>query len=401
LGIPNGKYLHFEAVMKGSIHSDQVCPICGSRFRPGDGKRPLFCPNHPQVSPTRSFVLRYGKKITKRFDNYEAALQFLTGLRYQEGSGNLDFRDYQVKSKPLAFEKLAEQWLAAKKPQLKPGGWQSLKAIMSHAASAWTGMNIKAIQYYQVETFLNALPFASKTKLNILNALKQFWKWAAKCHKIPPLTDWPELGKVEMAYRKTVSLDVQEAIINDIKAHEPFRVWLAIRWLATYIMIRPSEMLSIPEGDIDRVRGLLIVRDTKERNTKVVPLTPTDQEIIRELPLAFNPAMPFFRHEGRRGHTKAGGRFSRQMLWAAWKRACARLGVEGVDLYGGTKHSTAVGVRQILGYEEVRKMTGHTTNKAFDRYIQLQGEALRGLYSRRDDLLNPDKPLINLFKAPR
>jgi len=28
-------------------------------------------------------------------------------------------------------------------------------------------------------------------------------------------------------------------------------------------------------------------------------------------------------------------------------------------------------------------MTGHTTNKAFDRYIQLQGEALKGLYSQR------------------
>jgi integrase len=245
-----------------------------------------------------------------------------------------------------------------------------------------------------VETFLNALPFASKTKLNILNTLKQFWQWAAKCHKIEPI-DWPELGKVEMAFRKTVSLDVQEAIINNIKAHEPFRVWLCIKWLANYISIRPSEMLSIPEGDIDRVRGHLIVRDTKERNTKIVPLTDKDQALLKELPLAFNPAMPFFRHDGHRGHTKDGGRFSRKMIWAAWKRACARLGVEGVDLYGGTKHSTAVGVRELLGYEEVRKMTGHTTNKAFDRYIQLQGEALRGLYSRREAMLSPDKHLTN------
>jgi len=81
------------------------------------------------------------------------------------------------------------------------------------------------------------------------------------------------------------------------------------------------------------------------------------------------------------------------MLREAWKRACARLGVEGVDLYGGTKHSTAVGLRDFLGYEEVRKMTGHTTNKSLDRYIQLQGEALRRLYAQRDGLLNLDNGL--------
>jgi hypothetical protein len=146
LGIPSGKYLRFEATMKGSIHSDQVCQICGSKFKSSELKRGLFCPHHPKSKPN-TFDVRYGRKIHRRFNNYEAALQFLTGLRYQDGSGNFDARDYQVKTKPLAFDTLAGQWLAAKKPQLKPGGWQSLKAIMGHAIAAWAGMNIKAVQY--------------------------------------------------------------------------------------------------------------------------------------------------------------------------------------------------------------------------------------------------------------
>ena len=386
--------------MKGSIQPGiekgrvQVCPACGSGFVHADPKTPispLFCPNHPNITPTR-YRAKFGS-ICRHLESYKAAEMELVGLNYKRVEGDFDARDYQVKAKPLAFDRLADHWLATKKTQLKPGGWRSIKAHIDHAADRWAGQNIKNIHYGEIEAFLIALPFASKTKFNILNTLKQFWKWAAKCHKIPPMTDWPELGKVEMAYRKTISLDVQDAIIKDIKEHEPFRVWLCVKWLATYIAIRPSEMLSIPEGDVDRARGYLIVRDTKERNTKAIPLTLSDQELLREMPLAFNPAMPFFRHDGRRGHTKAGGRYSRQMLWAAWKRACVRLGIEGVDLYGGTKHSTAVGVREILGYEEVRKMTGHTTNKAFDRYIQLQGEALRGLYSQRDDLLTSDHGL--------
>ena len=44
MGIPNGKYLHFEAVMKGSIHSDQVCPVCGSKFQANEKRKGLFCP---------------------------------------------------------------------------------------------------------------------------------------------------------------------------------------------------------------------------------------------------------------------------------------------------------------------------------------------------------------------
>ena len=377
--------------MKGSIQPGiekgkvQVCPVCGSQFVHADPKvhiSPLFCPRHPNQAPTR-YRAKFGS-ICRHFDSYKAAEMELVGLNYKRAEGEFDPRDYRVKDKPLAFDRLAEEWLGVKKFHLKPGGWGSIRDHLGHAINAWGRANIKSIQYHQVENLLNALPFASKTKLNILNTLKQFWKWAAKAYRIPPLPDWPELGHVEMAFRKTVGLDIQEAIINNIKEHEPFRVWLCVKWLATYISIRPSEMLSIPEGDIDRTRGFLIVRNTKERNTKLVPLTPADQELVRELPLAFNPTMPFFRHDGRRGHTKFGGRFSRQMIWAAWKRACARLGVEGIDLYGGTKHSTAVGVRKLLSYEEVRKMTGHTTNKAFDRYIQLQGEALRDLYVQRE-----------------
>ncbi|GHV57819.1 hypothetical protein FACS189460_4990 [Deltaproteobacteria bacterium] len=38
-------------------------------------------------------------------------------------------------------------------------------------------------------------------------------------------------------------------------------------------------------------------------------------------------------------------------------------------------------------------MTGHTTNKAFDRYIQLQGEALKGLYSKRQTAVAADNGL--------
>ncbi len=143
-------YLKYEAVMKGSIHSDQTCPLCGSRFKSME-PRGMFCPNHPAQSPQK-FIVRYSG-ITKRFDNYPAALQFLTGLRFQEGSGQFDARDYQIKSKPLSFDRLADEWLEVKAAQIKIASWRSIASGIRKAQEVWGGMNIKNIQYPQLEDF--------------------------------------------------------------------------------------------------------------------------------------------------------------------------------------------------------------------------------------------------------
>ena len=392
-------YLRYEAVMKGSIHSDQRCPVCGSRFKSGDGRRPLACPKHPDVQPTR-FVLRYGRHLTKRFSDYESALQFLTGLRFKDGSGDLDLRDYQIKARPLAFDRLAEEWLEVKAGQVKLESLRSLAVAIRRAAEVWRGANIKSIGYAQVEDLLGRLGrLAPKSRKHTLDALKQFWDWAVDRHNVPPLRKWPRLGHVEMAFRATVDLPTQETIIQNIKEHEPFRVWLCVKWLATYIAIRPGEMRSLTEGQIDRQRGLLIVPHPKEKRAKIIPLIQEDMELARGLPLAFNQASPFFRHEtARGGGYKAGRIFGRTLLYRAWKRACARLGIEGVSLYPGTKHSTAMGLRAIYTPEQIQAQTLHRTGASFRRYFQTGGEDLRRLLEGRQTLTQVDNGPITRFK---
>jgi hypothetical protein len=51
-------------------------------------------------------------------------------------------------------------------------------------------------------------------------------------------------------------------------------------------------------------------------------------------------------------------------------RACTELGVTGVSLYPGTKHSTVTARGGILTPEEIKRGgTGHQTNAAFERYL--------------------------------
>ena len=51
-------------------------------------------------------------------------------------------------------------------------------------------------------------------------------------------------------------------------------------------------------------------------------------------------------------------------------RACKNVGVEGVDLYGGTRHSTLTALGEFLSPEEVKRGSLHKTNKALERYLQ-------------------------------
>ena len=91
------------------------------------------------------------------------------------------------------------------------------------------------------------------------------------------------------------------------------------------------------------------------------------------------------------GAAKPGQRFSREMFYRNWQRACRALAIEGVDLYGGTRHSTATALSTLYSKDEVKDFGAmHGTNKALERYDQGQTKPSRDLYSKVSGLRSPD-----------
>ena len=93
--------------------------------------------------------------------------------------------------------------------------------------------------------------------------------------------------------------------------------------------------------------------------------------------------------------TAAGDTITYKGLICACKNSGeCNLGVEGVDLYGGTKHSTVVAGRMAgKTPEELKRSTMHgSTNKAFERYLILQDNEVRAIYedteAARETILN-------------
>ena len=51
--------------------------------------------------------------------------------------------------------------------------------------------------------------------------------------------------------------------------------------------------------------------------------------------------------------------FGNKYLYKWWKKACSNLGIEGVDLYGGTRHTSTTTLTDHFTPEEIRSQ-GHS-----------------------------------------
>ena len=351
--------------MSGGIYSDERCPVCGSVLK--DTGKAVACPNHPTIKAS-AFKVQIGRKICRRFRDYVTAQAFLGGIRAEKSglsSNPFDARNYQVKEKPLSFTGLSSKWLEVKKSTVGPKHYANLARYIGMAQTAWGDANVKLIGYAEIEDLLLSVDLSDKTKANMKSAFHDFWQWLRK-RRVLTLAELPEMPVInfELGWRKIIDKTTQAAIIDEVKrqtyAINP-RVWIGVKWLATYFEIRPGEILSLKEGNILRDKGVLIFPNPKEKKPKLVPLLDEDLEILNGLPVGF-PNLPFFRHFGNVRRTKPGQPFGEKYLYKKWVEACTALDIEGVDLYGGTRHSSAHAARESLTFEEVK-----TPIRSFDQ----------------------------------
>lgn len=369
--------------MKGRIYSEDKCPLCGGIFYHDEKRGGLFCRRHPEIAAANKFIVRFGRSITKRFIHYHDAERFLTGLRFENDKGTFDIRDYR-KDNPLGFENLAQKWLEQKmRTKIKPKTLQAYKNFIGKAIDEWGQRNIKTIGTAEVEDFLLAdhrTPkgdeISDKTRHNMKSCLHQFFNWVCRREKSIGFPDFPEI-EFELGWRNIVSIELQQAIINEVKRISwdinP-KIWLGIKLLATYIKIRPGEMRNVRERDINLESGFIHIPHPKEgskKQGKFAHLDAEDIELLKRFPRSINPDFYFFRHVSGRSGVNAGEQFGPKYFKKWWDKACANLGIEGVDLYGGTKHSTATALGELLTPEQIKRGgTGSATNKAFERYFQ-------------------------------
>lgn len=376
--------------MRGRIYTDQKCPICGGIMDHDERRRGLFCKKHPDQQATSRFRVQFGRGTRKRFSHYLEAERFLDGLRFKVDEGTYDPRDYRA-DYPLGFETLSKKWLEIKKKEVKRKSYNNLRNYMGKAAAAWGRRNIKSIGYGEIEDFLHSQDVSDKTKSNMKSGLQSFFKWLSRREKTP-MPEFPEMP-FELGWRQTISKDKQQQIIDEvlrISHHINPKIWIGIKWLSTYISIRPKELINIKEKEIDIESGYLFIPHPKEKKAKAVPLIHEDIDILKTFPKSL-PDLYFFRHPPGIKGCNPGQQFGQRYLYKWWKKACDNLGVEGVDLYGGTRHSTAMALRELASPEQIKRSMMTSTNKAFERYFKVESDEVRDVYELTRKGLNKQK----------
>lgn len=364
--------------MDGDIYTDAVCTTvgCGLRLE-NNGKDAMRCPDHRhrrKYEELALYVRFHG--VFRRFRKYDDAAAFLVGLRHEMTKGTFDDRDYK-KDAPLGFSTLMEQYLTKKEGKVDPDHLAHIKFdLRKRAGKYFQQMNIKQIKFAELEDFFDQVTdIGGKTRFNLRTNLAAFFRWCLNREYISQVPKFPIIEYVK-GQRNTISKEAQTALIEEVRritSHNP-RIYIAIKWLSTYVDMRPGELHDILEEQIDFNRALLVIRNhktAKKVGPKTIALLPEDIDELKSLPREIPGAkLHLFRWDMGAGRRYVNQPLGKNTLYTYWTEACANLGVIGVDLYGGTRHSTLQYLREIgESKEDVKELSDHQTNDALDHYI--------------------------------
>lgn len=295
----------------------------------------------------------------------------------------------------VQFDELTETFLSKKmglfrKGQIEEATVKSYRARLL-LAMEYVGVTtlVDDIGYKELEYFIDTCERAPKTIAESLRCIREMFVWAYHRGDLQTLPRFPRfsVSNDSMRMRKTVDKESQVKILDQVRRNEWERAprkYIACKMLATYVNIRPDELRLVKEGDYDRSTGILTIRKHKTSKTKPkeVKLLDSDRSLFEELPQG-NSDDYLFRYDTERTSVQKDARFGKRSVYRAWKRACKELGIVGVDLYGGTRHSSAISLYKDAGLspEQVRRATGTRTSRAFMRYLPLDLEDVAEIHS--------------------
>lgn len=378
--------------IKGGIYSDQRCKLCGESFR-DNGYDGLVCENHPDERATKFKAKFMG--LCNRFNTYLPAKRRLEAWRQEVDDGVFDIRLHK-KDSPLSIGRVIEDFIKlVKEPRVRRGKikaetvekyWAMLMRFVDFVGPQCL---ISTITHRVISKWLSQVDLAPKTVHESYRVLREVLVWAYHDGSLPTLPRFPTYDfdpDQDMEMRETVSKDKQVQILAQVYKNEWERVprrYVGCRFLATYINVRPGELRGVKEKEFNREEGLLVIRKHKGSRTvpKIVRLLPEDVTLLESLPRGF-PEMPLFRYDYDHMHMRAGDALGIQGLYRTWKRACSDLGIEGVDLYGGTRHSSAIALYKEAGIprDEIKLSTGHATTKSFMRYLPMDVDMVANIH---------------------
>ncbi len=204
------------------------------------------------------------------------------------------------------------------------------------------------------------------------------WQWAT--HN--PLDDVEKITNLRNGRVRYLSDDERKALLAACKSNHNRHLY-PIVMLALTTGARKGEVLGLTIGDVDLNRGMAVLRDTKNGETRSVPIVPQITDLMRE-----QAAYATKLYESLEDHTGACWLFPRTdgkepiEIRKAWYNA-----VDAAKLadfrFHDLRHSTASYLAMNgASLVEIADVLGHKTLQMVKRYSHLSESHVKGLMER-------------------
>lgn len=283
---------------------------------------------------------------------------------------NLHRYDFdQAPVKDIAFADWCARWLELQRPKKSHGRYELatrplLRHFGQHRLSTLTASQIAQYTASRQtgQTEFGAPP-AAATINRELQALRSMLILAERDGLIAQRPHLAMLAENNQRDR-TATPDEYEQIYEAMPPH-----LRPILTLCKELGLRTNEAVQLRADQLDWTtrRLTLTSRDTKTKRTRTLPINDLVEHALRGL----QPG------EGGRLFFHAGKPLTRYVVWWHFKKAARALGIQGLTVHD--LRGTFATEKLAEGHDAtfVRRITGHTSAKAFERYVRPGDEHLR------------------------
>ena len=157
-------------------------------------------------------------------------------------------------------------------------------------------------------------------------------------------------------------------------APEPLRT--AIR-IAIHTGCRDGEVRNLRWTDIDFEGGNIMVRNTKSRRDRLVPMNATLREVLSKIPRHFSCPHVLV-------NPRTGKRYAFKLTNSAWKLALKRAAIVGFRFHD-LRHTTGSRLAQLgVSPAVIMEILGHSSLQVTQMYMHLQNKNLRDAMAKLD-----------------
>jgi integrase/recombinase XerD len=145
--------------------------------------------------------------------------------------------------------------------------------------------------------------------------------------------------------------------------------------------LRRSELLNLKPADIDSKRHLVIIRQSKGKKDRIVPLSEKILTMLREYYRGFSPRIWLF--EG----WKEGTQYDERSLVSVLKRALGKTNIKKPVTLHWLRHSYATHILEAgTDLRYIQELLGHKSSKTTEIYTHVSTKNIQNIKSPFDDL---------------